>query len=71
MPVAVVDYDGNFMGWAMFHVTSASAGSDKHVRGYFLSSFTTARLQDHELRRQRLPALPRVVRPQALGLRPR
>jgi hypothetical protein len=29
----------------MFHVTSASGGSDKHVRGYFLSSFTTARLK--------------------------
>ena len=45
MPVAVVDYGGNFMGWAMFHVTSASGGADKHVRGYFLSSFTTARLK--------------------------
>jgi Tfp pilus assembly protein PilX len=45
LPVAVVDDAGNFMGWAMFHVTSASAGSDKHVRGYFLSSFTSARLR--------------------------
>ena len=45
MPVAVVDYAGNFMGWAMFHVTSADAGADKHVQGYFLSSFTTARLK--------------------------
>jgi hypothetical protein len=45
MPVAVVDYGGNFMGWAMFHVTSASGSSDKHIRGYFLSSFTTARLK--------------------------
>lgn len=45
MPVAVVDNNGNFMGWAMFHVTSASAGSDKHVRGYFLASFTSARLR--------------------------
>ncbi len=45
MPVAVVDNNGNFMGWAMFHVTSASGGSNKHVRGYFLSSFTSARLR--------------------------
>jgi Flp pilus assembly protein TadG len=45
MPVAIVDYGGNFMGWAMFHVTSASGGASKHVRGYFLSSFTTARLK--------------------------
>jgi len=45
MPVAVVDVNGNFMGWAMFHVISASGGSDKHIRGYFLSSFTTARLR--------------------------
>ena len=45
MPAAVVDHNGNFMGWAMFHVTSASAGSDKHIRGYFMSSFTSARLR--------------------------
>ncbi len=45
MPVAVVDTAGNFMGWAMFHVTSASGGSSKHIRGYFLSSFTSARLR--------------------------
>lgn len=45
MPVAVVDNNGNFMGWAMFHVTSASAGSDKYVRGYFLSSFITGKLR--------------------------
>jgi Flp pilus assembly protein TadG len=45
LPVAVVDNNGNFMGWAMFHVTSASGGSNKHVRGYFLSSFITGRLR--------------------------
>jgi len=45
MPVAIVDSNGNFMGWAMFHVTSASGGSSKHVRGYFLSSFITGRLR--------------------------
>jgi Flp pilus assembly protein TadG len=42
MPVAVVDAGGNFMGWATFHVNSASGGSDKHINGYFLSSFASA-----------------------------
>jgi Putative Flp pilus-assembly TadE/G-like len=45
MPVAVVDYAGNFMGWAMFHVTSATGAGFKHIRGYFLAAFTTARLK--------------------------
>jgi hypothetical protein len=45
LPVAVVDDNGNFMGWATFHVTSASSGVDKHIRGYFMSSFTNARLR--------------------------
>jgi Flp pilus assembly protein TadG len=44
MPVAVVDSNGNFMGWATFHVNSASGGSSKHINGYFLSSFTSDRL---------------------------
>jgi Flp pilus assembly protein TadG len=44
LPVAVVDTAGNFMGWAMFHVNSASGGSAKHINGYFLSSFSSARL---------------------------
>ena len=45
LPVAVVDDNGNFMGWAMFHVSSASGGSTKQVRGYFLSSFASANLR--------------------------
>jgi hypothetical protein len=28
--------DGCFKGWAMFHVISATGGSSKHIRGYFL-----------------------------------
>ncbi len=44
LPVAIVDSNGNFMGWASFHVNSASGGSNKHVNGYFLSSFTSERL---------------------------
>ena len=31
--------DGCFKGWAMFHVVSASGGSDKTIRGYFLGDF--------------------------------
>jgi len=42
VPAAVVDANGNFVGWSMFHVTSASGGADKHVRGYFLSAFESA-----------------------------
>jgi Flp pilus assembly protein TadG len=42
MPVAIVDASGNFMGWATFHVNSASGGSNKHINGYFLSSFASA-----------------------------
>jgi Flp pilus assembly protein TadG len=33
--------DGCFKGWAMFHVISASGGSDKVIRGYFLENFRT------------------------------
>jgi hypothetical protein len=44
VPAAIVDSNGNFAGWATFHVTSATGGSAKHVRGYFLSSFESARL---------------------------
>jgi hypothetical protein len=36
LPTPIVDHAGNFMGWAMFHVTSASGGSDKYITGYFL-----------------------------------
>jgi hypothetical protein len=44
LPVAVVDDNGNFMGWASFHVESASGGSDKHIQGYFVTSFQSPRL---------------------------
>lgn len=36
--------DGCFKGWAMFHVISASGGSSKDIRGYFLGSFVSSRL---------------------------
>lgn len=43
MPVAVVDANGNFVGWATFHVISADS-STKTIRGYFLTDFQSARL---------------------------
>jgi hypothetical protein len=36
LPTPIVDHAGNFMGWGMFHVISASSGSDKYITGYFL-----------------------------------
>jgi hypothetical protein len=39
-----VDAGGNFMGWATFHVVSATAGSSKHINGYFEQAFTSDRL---------------------------
>lgn len=44
MPIAVVDDNGNFAGWATFHVISADSGSSKHIYGYFLTEFVSARL---------------------------
>ncbi len=44
IPVPVVDHNGNFQGWATFHVTSASGGSSKDVTGYFVSPFVNERL---------------------------
>lgn len=35
---------GCFKGWAMFHVVSASGGSDKVINGYFLENFRTSPL---------------------------
>jgi Flp pilus assembly protein TadG len=44
VPAPVVDSNGNFVGWSTFHVTSADGGTNKHIRGYFISSFASARL---------------------------
>ena len=44
VPAPIVDSNGYFMGWAMFHVTSAGGGSAKDITGYFISGFTNARL---------------------------
>jgi Flp pilus assembly protein TadG len=39
VPVPIVDDNGNFQGWATFHITGASAGTDKHVYGYYEQGF--------------------------------
>lgn len=44
VPAVVVDDNGNFMGWSMFHVVSAEGGGTKRVTGYFLADFQTSRL---------------------------
>jgi hypothetical protein len=44
VPVAVVDDNGNFMGWSTFHVVSAAGGSTKKITGYFVSGFVSGRL---------------------------
>jgi Flp pilus assembly protein TadG len=44
LPVAIVDAGGNFMGWATFHVVSATAGGAKHINGYFQTAFSSDRL---------------------------
>lgn len=43
VPVPVVDHEGHFLGWAMFHVDHADKQAKK-VYGHFLSGFTDARL---------------------------
>lgn len=43
IPVAIVDPNGNFVGWATFHVVSADLNT-KNIRGYFIESFQNARL---------------------------
>jgi Flp pilus assembly protein TadG len=38
-PAGSPNPNGCFKGWAMFHVVSASGGSDKTITGYFLGDF--------------------------------
>ena len=44
LPVPIVDHNGNFQGWAMFHVTSASGGATKKIYGYYETNFTSPNL---------------------------
>jgi len=48
LPAPIVDHAGNFMGWGMFHVTSASGGTDKFITGYFLPTHFNAALTIEE-----------------------
>ena len=43
IPVPVVDHNGNFQGWATFHVVSADQGA-KQIKGYFVSPYVSSRL---------------------------
>ena len=65
LPVAIVDNNGNFMGWATFHVISAS-GRLRQARQRLLPQLVHERPPDGlAVLEQRLPALSRVVRPEA------
>lgn len=41
-PVAIVDDDGNFLGWATFHITGSIGGDDKTISGYFSTDYTSS-----------------------------
>jgi len=43
VPVPVVDHNGNFQGWATFHVISGDQ-SGKQMKGYFVSPFVNKQL---------------------------
>ena len=40
----IVDANGNFQGWATFHIVSADGGSAKNIVGYLVDSFTNPQL---------------------------
>jgi Flp pilus assembly protein TadG len=44
VPIPVVDHAGNFMGWATFHVVSATSAGSKHINGYFVSPYFSEKL---------------------------
>ncbi len=46
-PVPIVDDNGMFLGWATFHVTSASGGSNKAITGYFKTNIQNSMLSVH------------------------
>ena len=68
MPVAVVDNNGNFMGWAIFHVIERERRLDQAGPWLLPELVRQRQPADHQLRAQRLSALPRRVRPQAVRL---
>jgi Flp pilus assembly protein TadG len=42
--IPVVDHNGNYQGWATFHVTGAAGGSTKKIYGYFKAPYVNQRL---------------------------
>ena len=69
VPVPVVDHNGNFQGWATFHVVSADGRHQQAHQGYFVKDFQ-ADPDRRRLLRGDLSALFRDVRPQAHQLTP-
>ncbi len=43
-PVPIVDDDGEMVGWAYFKLLSVEGGSEKVIRGYFVSPVNAAQL---------------------------
>jgi len=43
LAIPVVDHNGNFQGWATFHVTNSDKGN-KHIEGYFKAPFVNQTL---------------------------
>lgn len=43
-PVAIVNDDGEMVGWAMLHLTGSVGGSTKQIRGYFVSPVNVSAL---------------------------
>ena len=44
VPTPIVDHAGNFMGWGMFHIISATAAGSKYITGYFMPNHFNATL---------------------------
>jgi Flp pilus assembly protein TadG len=44
VPTPIVDHAGNFMGWGMFHIISATAAGSKYITGYFQPNYFNASL---------------------------
>jgi|tagenome__1003787_1003787.scaffolds.fasta_scaffold20961429_2 Flp pilus assembly protein TadG len=42
LPVPIVDDNGNFQGWAEFHIVSAGGADTKQITGYYKKGFTGA-----------------------------
>ena len=59
IPVPVVDHNGNFQGWATFHVVSGDQGGRQALQGLLRQPLRQLPTDHQGLRLRRLPALPR------------